>query len=83
MCWVKDAFFNEDECVVQYHPPKSDYINNHPYSLHLWRNVAIAFPMPPGILVGLKSEGILTRERAAELNRMSSAEIEELARRGG
>jgi hypothetical protein len=25
MCIIKDIFFNDDECVVQYHPPKSEY----------------------------------------------------------
>lgn len=54
MCFVKDLFWNEEECVVQYHPPKSKYINNHPYCLHLWRHQTEVFPFPPSILVGLK-----------------------------
>ncbi len=29
MCFVKDAFWNEEEIVFQLHPKKSDYINNH------------------------------------------------------
>lgn len=37
MCAIKDMFFGAEECVVQYHPPKSEYVNNHPYCLHLWR----------------------------------------------
>lgn len=37
MCWVKYMFFAEDEAVVQFHPAKKDYVNNHPYCLHLWR----------------------------------------------
>ena len=36
MCKVKDMFWNEEECVVQFHPPKSEYVNVHPYCLHLW-----------------------------------------------
>ncbi len=47
MCRVKDMFFREDECVVQYHPPKSQYVNNHPYVLHLWRPQNESVPMPP------------------------------------
>lgn len=46
MCWVKDLFFEPEECVVQFHPPKSQYVNNHPNVLHLWRVVG-QFPMPP------------------------------------
>lgn len=33
----KDMFFKEDEIVVQYHPAKSEYVNNMPNCLHLWR----------------------------------------------
>lgn len=67
MCLVKALFWDPEECVVQFHPPESQYVNNHPYCLHLWRNKNVAFPMPPPILVGIKSEGVLTNERAAEL----------------
>jgi hypothetical protein len=51
MCFVKDLFWREDECVVQYHPPKSDYINTHPNCLHLWRPLDGVIPMPPLYLV--------------------------------
>lgn len=51
MCIVKDSFFREDECVIQYHPPKADYINNHNFVLHLWRPQAQTIPMPPKIMV--------------------------------
>lgn len=37
MCYVKDLFFDDEECVVQFHPPKSQYVNYHPRTLHLWR----------------------------------------------
>lgn len=46
MCHIKDIFFDEEECVVQYHPPKSEYVNNHPYCLHLWKPQNIEVPMP-------------------------------------
>src|SRR5215831_8512364 len=36
MCWVKDRFWEPEDTVVQYHPPKSLYVNCHPYTLHLW-----------------------------------------------
>jgi hypothetical protein len=37
MCYVKDLFFTEDEVCVQYHPAKKDYVNHHPFTLHIWR----------------------------------------------
>ncbi len=54
MCFIKDLFWNEEECVVQFHPPKSEYINNHPNCLHLWKPVGKEFDAPPSILVGVK-----------------------------
>jgi hypothetical protein len=47
MCYIKDLFFEPDEWVVQFHPAKSDYINDHPYVLHLWRLCEGEFPKPP------------------------------------
>jgi len=47
MCYVKDLFWDGEDCVVQYHPAKEHYVNNHPYTLHLWRSVAFKFPIPP------------------------------------
>jgi hypothetical protein len=47
MCWVKSLFFEDEECVIQYHPPKSKYVNVHVGVLHLWRPVSAAIPMPP------------------------------------
>ncbi len=57
MCFVKDLFWQDEECVVQYHPPKSAYVCNHPYVLHLWRYKTKPFPMPPSIAVGIKEDG--------------------------
>ena len=50
---VKDMFFREGECVVQYHPPKSEYVNQHPYCLHLWRPAGGGMTRPPGWMVGI------------------------------
>jgi len=52
MCFVKDLFWGEEECVVQYHPPRSDYVNVHPNCLHLWKPMGVEIPRPPKILVG-------------------------------
>lgn len=46
MCWVKDLFFEEEECVMQFHPPKSKYINKHPNVLHLWHQEGVTFKLP-------------------------------------
>jgi len=52
MCFVKDIFWSEDELVVQYHPPKSEYVNFHPFCLHMWKSLRLPIPAPPTILVG-------------------------------
>ncbi len=52
MCQVKDLFWDEDDCVVQYHPPKSDYVNIHKNCLHLWRPMDVEMPRPPKLMVG-------------------------------
>jgi hypothetical protein len=53
MCQVKALFWDDEDCVVQYHPPKSEYINNHPHCLHLWRPMEGILPRPPKIMVGV------------------------------
>lgn len=55
MCFVKDLFWEEDECVIQYHPAKSDYVNFHPYCLHMWKPIEIEIPKPPSWMVGPKN----------------------------
>lgn len=59
MCQIKDMFWDEDDCVVQYHPPKEDWVNNHPNCLHLWRPIGVEFPRPPSIMVGIRSMGLI------------------------
>lgn len=54
MCELKDMFFNDNEVVVQFHPAKSEYVNNVINCLHLWRPVNTDFPTPPSILVGIR-----------------------------
>ena len=51
MCLVKSLFWGDDECVVQFHPAKSDYVNIHTGVLHLWKQVGVEFVMPPKICV--------------------------------
>lgn len=54
MCKVKDLFWDERDCVVQFHPPKNEYVNNHPHCLHLWRPIGEQIKTPPTLLVGIK-----------------------------
>lgn len=51
MCFVKGLFWMDEECVMQLHPPKSQYVNDHPYVLHLWRPLRAHIPMPKKIQV--------------------------------
>lgn len=52
MHFIKEIFWGDDEAVMQLHPPKKDYVNCHPYCLHLWRPVGQEIPLPPSIMVG-------------------------------
>lgn len=61
MCAVKELFFEPEETVIQLHPPKSRWINNHPGCLHLWRYLEGEFPLPPSFYVGHQSLGILKK----------------------
>jgi len=55
MCRVKDAFWGEDETVVQFHPRASEYVNLHPHTLHLWKRTDGDYTLPPHLFVGPKS----------------------------
>lgn len=53
MCAVKNLFWGPEDCVVQYHPPEADYVNCHPFTLHLWRQTGgKELPRPPKYMVG-------------------------------
>lgn len=52
MAYVKDLCWDGEDVVMQLHPKKSEYVNNHPHVLHLWRPVNVAIPTPPSIFVG-------------------------------
>lgn len=55
MCYIRDIFWQDNDCVVQFHPPKSEYVNNHPNCLHLWKPIGKQIETPPSILVGIKN----------------------------
>lgn len=52
MCFVKELFWDEQDCVIQYHPAKSEYVNMHKHTLHLWRPTNQIIPIPDKIMVG-------------------------------
>lgn len=60
MCEIKDLFWDDTDCVVQYHPPRVDYVSNHNYCLHMWRPLDIELPRPPTLMVGIAAMGALT-----------------------
>lgn len=68
MCAIKDAFWNDDEVCMQLHPAKKDYVNNHPYCLHIWKPINEKIPLPPTILVGLKDN--YTSEEIKEIKKV-------------
>jgi hypothetical protein len=47
MCFIKDLFWDEHDSVVQFHPKKSEYVNIHPYVLHLWKPTTMEVILPP------------------------------------
>ncbi len=67
MCFVKDLFWDDEETVVQFHPPKSEYVNNHLTCLHLWRDTRDGHRLPPSHFVGVKDMDNMTVQEAAAL----------------
>ena len=54
MCQIKDMFWNDDEAVIQVHPPKEEYVNLKENCLHLWRCTYKEMVLPPSIFVGVR-----------------------------
>lgn len=54
MCMVKRIFFDPEDTVIEYHPAESEYVNLHPYCLHMWRPKFAKVPIPPSWMVGAK-----------------------------
>lgn len=59
MCTIKAIFWSDEDAVMELHPPRSDWVNNHQFCLHLWRPVGIDIPLPPSLMVGYKGLGVL------------------------
>lgn len=54
MDYIKRLFWDDEETVMQLHPPRSTWINNYEYCLHLWRPLGVEIPLPPPIAVGVR-----------------------------
>lgn len=54
MCFIKEQFWNDDESVIQIHPPKDMYVSNVGNCLHLWRCTYKEMVLPPSCLVGIR-----------------------------
>lgn len=61
MCQVKDLFWPDEAWVVQFHPAKTEYVNQHPGCLHLWRPTKQRLPIPDSLMVGVRNAGDLVR----------------------
>ena len=51
MCFIKDLFWEPEDCAIQYHPAQSQYVNTHKHVLHLWRPINQQIPTPNKHLV--------------------------------
>ncbi|MGR6465412.1 DUF7694 domain-containing protein [Rhizobium sp. PAMB 3182] len=69
MSFIKETFFRDSEACMQLHPPRADYINHHPYCLHIWRPLTAQIPLPEtwrvGPRVGQTMEDVAADARAA------------------
>lgn len=56
LCKIKELFWGRDVWCCHFYPPQSQYVNNHPGCLHLWRPTREFLPTPPAELVGCKGK---------------------------
>jgi len=58
MCKVKALFWEEEDTVMQLHPPKSLYVNHHKGCLHLWQPKmdGVIIPLPHPAMLGYELE---------------------------
>lgn len=67
MCYIKGVFWDDQDAVMQLHPPRSQWVNNHPHCLHLWKPIGVEIPLPDPIMVGTKKENIRENETYSKL----------------
>ena len=71
MAYIKELFFRDDEAVVEFHVPKAEHVNDHPYCLHLWRPTDFELPRPPRYMVGGMSEDEALRQHDDNMRKRS------------
>lgn len=84
MQMVKEKIFTEEEAVFQLHPREEDYVNTHPYCLHLWKPNNCSMIVPPLYSVNddelvenayFEHEGIIVRIKTGELDGWQVARV--------
>lgn len=85
MCKVKDIFWDDEECCIEYHPRKSQYVNNNETCLHIWKPIGVELPEPPTILLGFQdiSSGETSRVIHSVVENMSEEEKFQMAKKLG
>jgi hypothetical protein len=63
MDYIKCLFWDDTDAVMQLHPPRDVWVNNHPTCLHLWAPTRQDIPLPSPLLVGIP--GLKPREARA------------------
>ena len=79
MCEIKRMFFRPDEICVEYHPAESEYVNNMPYCLHIWRPQREPIPTPPSWMVGSKQGQTLARAIKQGVDELTATDAGQLA----
>lgn len=84
MLMIKEKIFHDEETVFQIHPREEDYINTHPYCLHLWRPNNCNMVIPPLYSVGddqlventyFEYEGVIIRIKTGEIDGWQLARV--------
>lgn len=96
MCKVKEIFWDDEECCIEYHPRKSEYINNNETCLHIWKPLEAEIPEPPSILLGFKDMNSteaeylidstlqsMTKQQQLDLAKAIGIKVNRKIRRGG
>ena len=76
--WRRYCEGRPDEICVEYHPAESEYVNNMPYCLHIWRPQREPIPTPPSWMVGTKQGQTLaqaTKQGIDELTDMDAGQL--------
>lgn len=84
MMMIKEKLFSEEDVVFQLHPREEDYINTHPYCLHLWKPNNCNMVVPPLNSINndeltentyFEYEGIIVRIKTGELDGWQVARV--------